>query len=95
MSTVTATSETSRPARHVPQGGPPLWLLALVYGALMLAGVVLSAGTPQPSATAKAVLAYQHSHPGTLQLAAFFSFASAVPLAIWSATAYRRLRQLG
>lgn len=95
MSIATATSETSRPARHEPQGGPPLWVLALVYGALMLAGVVASATAPRPSATAEAVLTYQHGHPGTLQLAAFFWFAAAVPLAIWAATAYRRLRRLG
>lgn len=95
MTTPTAPAETSRPTRRAPQGGPPLSVLALVYAALMLAGVVTSAGTPQPSAAAEAVLAYQRSHSGALQLASFFWFGSAVPLAIWAATAYRRLRQLG
>jgi hypothetical protein len=95
MTTVTAAAVTTRPARHGPQGGPPLWLLALIYAALMLAGVVTSATTPPPSAPAEALQAYQQGHRGMMQLAAFFWFGSAVPLAIWAATAYRRLRQLG
>jgi hypothetical protein len=91
---VTSTSQpTAR--RAGPQGGPPLLAPALAYGALMIAGVILSARTPQPSATAAAVLAYERTHHTALQVAGFLSFAASAPLAIWSATVYRRLRTLG
>jgi len=95
------TSTSSAPARPAmrrrpgPQGGPPLLIPALAYGALMIAAVVLSARTPQPSAAATAVLAYQRSHHTQLQVAGFLSFGASAPLAIWSATVYRRLRTLG
>src|SRR6201995_4332820 len=81
--------------RPGPQGGPPLLAPALAYGALMIAGVVLSARTPQPSATATDVLAYVRAHHTELQVAGFLSFGASAPLAIWSATVYRRLRTLG
>jgi hypothetical protein len=95
---VTVTSSaTGRPAarRPGPQGGPPLLAPALAYGALMITGVILSARTPQPSAAATVVLAYERSHHTQLQVAGFLSFGASAPLAIWSATVYRRLRTLG
>lgn len=82
---------TARPARG-PQGGPPLIVPALAYGALMVAAVVLSARSPQPSAPAASVLAYDRAHHDTLQVAGCLGFAASLPLAIWTATAYRRLR---
>lgn len=81
--------------RPGPQGGPPLLAPALAYGALMIAGVILSARTPQPSAAATDVLRYVRAHHTELQVAGFLSFGAAAPLAIWSATVYRRLRTLG
>jgi len=95
MTTTTTHAATSAPIGARAQGGPPLWVLALAYTALMLVGVALSAGVPLPSASAESVLAYQRGNAGTLQLAAFFQFGSAMPLAIWAATVYRRLRMLG
>lgn len=82
-------------AQSQRQGGPPLWVLAVVYGVLMLIAVGISAGSPQPGADDQAVLAYQRGHAGALQVAAFLWFGSSIPLAIWAATAYRRLRMLG
>ncbi|MEV7969639.1 hypothetical protein AB0O34_27215 [Sphaerisporangium sp. NPDC088356] len=41
------------------------------------------------------MLAYARDHASTLRLSAFLALGAAVPLAIWSATAYRRLRALG
>src|ERR1700761_1966412 len=61
----------------------------------MISSVILSALTPQPSATATVVLAYQRSHQTQLQVAGFLSFGASAPLAIWAATVYRRLRTLG
>jgi hypothetical protein len=94
---VTATSSpTASPAgrRTGPQGGPPLLAPALAYGALMIASVILSARTPQPSASGATLLAFQRSHHTEL-VAGFLSFGASAPLAIWSATVYRRLRTLG
>jgi hypothetical protein len=91
-----ATSMSSSAARRArPQGGPPLLLPALAYGAVMVAGVVLSARVPEPSATAIAVAAYDSSHHAILEVAGCLGFAASAPLAIWTATAYRRLLTLG
>jgi hypothetical protein len=61
----------------------------------MVAAVIVSAKVPQPSASATAVLAYDRAHHTGLVAAGFLSFAASVPLAIWTATVYRRLRTLG
>src|ERR1700689_1936497 len=81
--------------RGLPQGGPPLLAPALAYGALTIAAVVLSAAVPHPSASAESVLAYARAHHTTLQVAGFLICGASVPLAIWTATVYRRLRMLG
>jgi hypothetical protein len=94
MTTVTD-APAGNPIGARTQGGPPLWTLGLAYTALMIAGVAVSAGTPLPSAPADAVLAYQRGDTSALHLAAFLQFGSAMPLAIWAATGYRRLRMLG
>src|SRR4030088_1317000 len=83
MTTTHSTPSAQTGARA--QGGPPLWVLARAYTTLMLADVAVSATIPQPSASAETVLAYQRSHIGAMQLAAFFQFGSAMPLAIWAA----------
>jgi hypothetical protein len=64
----------------------------LAYGALMITSVVLSASSPHLSASASAVLAYDRSHHDVLQVAGCLGFAASIPLAIWTATVYRRLR---
>lgn len=88
---------TAPPAarRGGPQGGPPLLAPALAYGALTIASVALSARIPQPAASAASLLAYVRSHHTFMQVAGCLEFAAAVPLAIWTATGYRRLRTLG
>jgi hypothetical protein len=92
--TAAAPLATRTPGRR-QQGGPPLIAVGLAYGVLMLTGVILLIKTPQPSAGAAAVLAYDRSHQTLMQVAAFFEFAAAAPLAIWTATVYRRQRTLG
>ncbi len=87
---MTATA-TASPARR-PQGGPPLITPVLAYGVLMVTGVILSAKIPQPSATATAALTYDRTHHDFLEVAGFLTFAASLPLAIWTATVYRRLR---
>ena len=86
---------TTASTRRGPQGGPPLLAPGLAYGVLMIGSVVLSATTPQLSASAASVLAYDQTHHLALTVAGFLGFAASAPLAIWAATAYRRLRTLG
>lgn len=88
-------STTTAPIGARAQGGPPLWGPATAYTALMLAGVLLSAAMPRTTDSGQAILAYQSGHLTALRVAAFLQFGSAMPLAIWAATSYRRLRMLG
>jgi hypothetical protein len=92
---VTTTTPPSAVRRPRPQGGPPLLAPALAYGALMVTAVVLSARAPQPSASGTVVAAYDSSHHAVLEVAGCLGFAASAPLAIWTATAYRRLQTLG
>jgi hypothetical protein len=78
-----------------PQSGPPLVVPGLAFAALSIAGVVAGAGAPRPGADPAEILAYNAAHPSLLRVAAVLSFGASVPLAIWSATAYRRLRGWG
>lgn len=73
---------------------PPL-IPALAYGALMVSSVVLSAGVPRLTASAADVLTYNQAHTTASTVAGFLGFGASIPLAIWTATAYRRLRTLG
>lgn len=86
----TATRPTTHSARR--QGGPPPLAPILAYGALMVTAVILSANSPHPSASAASVLAYDKAHHTALEIAGCLGFAASLPLAIWTATIYRRLR---
>lgn len=85
--TVPATERTAR-----AQQGPPLLVPLLAYGVLMVVSVLLLAGGPQPSASPGSVLAYDEAHHTALEVAGCLGFAASLPLAIWTATVYRRLR---
>src|SRR6478752_4067751 len=76
--------------RRGPQGGPPLLAPALAYGALLIAAVAVWIGAPQAGASAARTLSYAQMHADAVLV-----FGAAVPLAIWTATVYRRLRTLG
>ena len=95
-STVSASTGSASPGRVTRrQGGPPPLVPALVYGALLIAAVALLAGAPHPGSPAASALAWDRAHTGVLHAAALVVFGSAAPLAIWTATIYRRLRTLG
>jgi len=78
-----------------PQGGPPPLVPALAYGALLIASVAVWAGGPTPGTSAASTLSYAQAHTGQLHAEAVLVFGAALPLAIWAATIYRRLRTLG
>src|SRR5258705_762792 len=82
-------------ARRGPQGGPPLLAPALAYGALLIASVAVWIGAPQAGASAASTLSYAQAHTGQMHAEAVLVFGAALPLAIWAATVYRRLRPLG
>ena len=94
----TSTASPGQRAR-APQGGPPLGVLAVVSTALLVAGLAASAalgGTvPSPYAGGAQIREYFVTQPEAALAAGIFVFASAVPLAIYAATASARLRQLG
>jgi len=96
MSTNTS---TSRPRTRGPQGGPPLGVLAVVSTALLVAGIAVSAalgGTvPSPYSGGAQIRDYFLNQPDAALAGGVLVFASAVPLAIYAATASARLRQLG
>ena len=85
----------SAPATRRPQGGPPPLAPALAYGALLIASVAVWIGGPQPGTSAASTLSYAQAHTGQMHAEALLVFGAAVPLAIWAATIYRRLRTLG
>jgi hypothetical protein len=76
-------------------------LLAVVFTALFLAGIVLGVvfadgvAFPSPFGSATDILAYFRDHQLAVRISAFLQFAAAIPLAIYAATANARLHQLG
>jgi hypothetical protein len=87
MSTITSTRR--------PQAGPPLLAPALSYAVLLIASVAVSINGARPDTSAASTLDQLRTHTGLTHLAALVVFGSAMPLAIWTATTYRRLRTLG
>jgi len=75
-------------------GGPPLWAPAVAYAALTVAGAATYTGV-RPGAPASAVLAAQQAAPVLGSVSALVLFASAAPLAVWSAAVFHRLQVLG
>src|SRR2546421_9279275 len=82
-------------ARRGPQGGPPPLAPALAYGALLIASVAVWIGAPQAGASAASTLSYAQTHTGQMHAEAVLVFGAALPLAIWAATIYQRLRTPG
>jgi hypothetical protein len=85
---------------HRADAGPPLVALAAVSAGLLVAGLITSsvmAGEtfPSPFAPPEVVQAYFRTSSAAVVASAFFTFASAVPLAIYAATVSARLHNLG
>jgi hypothetical protein len=86
---------SATPSRRRPQGGPPPLVPALAYGALLIASAIVWIGGPQPGTSPGSTLSYAQAHTGQLHALAVLVFGASLPLAIWTATVYRRLRTLG
>jgi hypothetical protein len=94
------TAATSERQPRVAQGGPPLGILAVVFTALFLAGVVISTALagkapPSPFGAQDDILRYFAGEHTAVRVSAFFQFGSAVPLGVYAATASARLHNLG
>lgn len=87
--------EAGRGSRGRGRSGPPLWIPALAFAALMIVSVVLARQMPQPTASAAEALAYYRDHETAARVAGVLQFGAAFPLAVWSAVVYTRLRLLG
>lgn len=92
---------TIAPAPRRTDGGPPLGILAVVFGALFLGGIALSTvlagghAFPSPFADSARIVAYFREHQDAVRVSGALQFGAAVPLAIYAATASARLRNLG
>jgi hypothetical protein len=93
MTTEQLASRSARP--RTPQGGPPLLIPGLVFAVFTVLSAVIGAGGPRITASAADVAAYYTGHHTLALLWGTIVFASSIPLMIWTATVYRRLRQLG
>jgi hypothetical protein len=90
---------TTPAARRPVQAGPPMSALAGTSLLLLVAGVAVSIALggafPSPFGDPADIAAYFAEQSGAARATGVFAFASAVPLAIYAATAGSRLRSLG
>lgn len=81
------------------RGGSPLAALSLACIGLLIGGIAVAVAVggvmPLPYGPASAVIAYVRAQSTAVRILAVATFTSSVPLAIYSATAGARLRQLG
>jgi hypothetical protein len=81
--------------------GPPLWLMAIAYTVLFLAGlypVTVFGGQPHypgPWESADTIAAFFHARPTAVRVCAFLQFGAAIPLGIFTASIASRLQFLG
>ncbi|MER5861848.1 hypothetical protein [Kitasatospora sp. NPDC002040] len=89
------------PTHREAQGGPPPGILAVVFTALFLAGLIVSTlladGHPFPSpfGDQDAIVAYFREHTDAIRISGLLQFGSSVPLAVYAATVSARLHKLG
>lgn len=82
--------------------GPHLGILAVVFTALFILGlsyvITFTPGAPHypnPYDPPAAIVSYFREHPHDALMCTFFQFISAIPLGIFTVTAWTRLRWLG
>lgn len=77
------------------QSGPPLLAPGIAVAALTVVGLVLGATGPRPTTPPAELMTYLQTNSTSATVLAAAMFGTSIPLSIWSAVAYRRLRQLG
>jgi hypothetical protein len=87
-----STPRTRAPERRQ---GPPLPVPAAFLVVLTVLSAVLGAPGPRPDDRAATIAAYDLGHHATVTVLAFAVSATSIPLAVWAAVVYRRLRRLG
>ncbi|MED7951223.1 MULTISPECIES: DUF4386 domain-containing protein [unclassified Streptomyces] len=92
---MTTTSAAPAASARRQQSGPPLLLPAVAFAALMVVSIVLSRQTPLPTDSAADTLAYFRDHETAARVAGTLQFGASLPLAVWAAIVYQRLRRLG
>jgi hypothetical protein len=81
--------------------GPPLGVLALLYVALFLAGLLVVSGFvtvpsfPAPGSGTEAIVAYFQTNPSPVRLSVFLSFGGVLALVVFVATVIARFRFFG
>jgi hypothetical protein len=99
LSAMTSATNATQPTSPAAHRGPNPAVLAGTSLLLVVAGLATSAALggviPSPFGDPAAIAAYIATSPAALTASAFFQFAAAVPLAIYAAVAYSRLRHLG
>ncbi|MCA2344232.1 hypothetical protein JF734_00005, partial [Mycobacterium intracellulare] len=84
----------AHPEANGPHRGPPLTPLSLLCVGLLFGGIAIGVGIggvmPLPYGPVGAVAAYVRAQPTALRVMAVATFASAVPLAVYAATAAAR-----
>lgn len=89
------TSTTAPAVSRHRQYGPPLLIPGIAFAVLTIASAVLGASGPRPTSTPFDTAAYDLTHHTILIVLGTIVFGTSIPLATWTAVAYRRLRHLG
>jgi hypothetical protein len=98
MSKETVMTAPSVPPLRAPrraQEGPPLWIPAVSFAGLTVAGAIIGAGGPRPDSAPADVLAYSVANPTLAAVGAALLLGTAFPLVVFAATAVTRYRRLG
>src|SRR4051794_2678217 len=98
MSKETVMTAPSVPPLRAPRGaqeGPPLWIPAVSFAGLTVAGAIIGAGGPRPDSAPADVLAYSVANPTLAAVGAALLLGTAFPLVVFAATAVTRYRRLG
>jgi hypothetical protein len=77
------------------QNGPPLPIPAVFLLVLSVVSAILGSSGTRPDDNAVRIVTYDLDHHGVLIALATVVSATSIPLAIWAAVVYRRLRRLG
>lgn len=77
------------------QSGPPLLAPGIAVAGLTVVGLALGATGPRPTTPPAELMTYLQTSSTSATVLAAAVFGTSIPLSIWSAVAYRRLRQLG